>query len=285
VGAATLTATPLVSWATKVAQPGSGAPLLLAATGKSPTENVRRVIHGLGGIERFVKKGAKVFLKPNSIMRLGPEYAVNTNPEVVREVARLCRLAGAAQVKYASHDDEGVDAVNGIGAALKAEGATYESANDIARYQKVSLPLGLIMRETMILKDLLEADVFINLPIAKHHAGSQLTIGMKNYMGLNWDRIIMHNTDLQQCIADLVTVRRADLTIVDATRILTSNGPAGPGSVREPQTVIASTDPIAADAYAATLFKQEPGNIKHIRYAADMGLGELNLKKMDLRLI
>lgn len=134
----------------------------------------------------------------------------------------------------------------------------------------------------MVIKELLDYDVFINLPVAKHHAGSRLTLGMKSYMGLSWDRQVMHTIDLHQTIADLVSVRRPDLTIIDATRILLNNGPGGPGSVREVKSVIASPDPITADAYAATLFKHDPRSIRHIRCAYEMGLGEIDPDRMDI---
>jgi uncharacterized protein (DUF362 family) len=257
----------------------------MVASGSSPAENTRRAIQSLGGIETFVKKGAKVFLKPNSVNELGPEYAVNVHPDVVHEVARQCRLAGAARITALSHDDEASWKANGIGAALTAEGVIYGSAAGQEAYRKVNLPLGLILKETMALNDFLDADVVINMPIAKHHAGTGLTIGLKNYMGLIWERTSFHYSDLHQCIADLATIRRADLTVVDATRILLTNGPAGPGSVRETGMVIASTDPIAADAWAATLFKREPSEIRHIRYAGEMGLGVADVKRMEVRMV
>ncbi|MFH1861788.1 MAG: DUF362 domain-containing protein [bacterium] len=285
LAAAPLAASPLFSWAARAETVNPYTPLLITATGTSPAENVRRALQALGGIEKFVKKGSKVLLKPNSMTRLGPNFAVNTHPDVVREVARLCRLAGASAVLALSHDDPSSWEGNGIGKALHDEGALYRSTNEASQYQAVNLPLGMILRETMVVKELLEYDVFINLPIAKHHAGSQLTLGLKNYMGLNWDRQIMHRTDLNQTIADLASVRRADLTIVDATRILLTNGPGGPGSTREIQMVIASEDPIAADAYTATLFKQEPQDIRHLRAAYELGLGEMNLKQMVIQAV
>ena len=283
--AASLASAPVFSWMTSTAQGAGRLAPLSVASGESPADNVQRAIQALGGIEKFVKKGSTVFLKPNSISNLGEEYAINTNPAVVREVAKLCRLAGASKVIAVSHDEASPWEANGIGSALTAEGATWRVANDQADYQTVKLPLGLLLRETAVIKELLEADVFINIPVAKHHAGSRLTIGMKNYMGLNWDRLVMHNTDLQQCIADLVSVRRPDLTVVDCTRILLTNGPGGPGTVRQCNQVIASPDLVAADAYAATLFKLEPRAIGHIRYGNEMGLGEMDTKKMDVRMV
>lgn len=283
VSTASLVASPLFSWAAQAGISTSGMPLILVATGASPAENVRKVIAALGGIDKFVKPGDRVFIKPNSITPQSPEFAVNTNPDVVSEVVRLCSKAGASQITAAMHDDRRATEENGIGKAFEANGGTWKVVNEVSMYRRVNLPLGLLLRETMVVNELLDCDVFINIPVAKHHGGSRLTLGMKNYMGLNWDRQIMHTTDLHQTIADLVTVRKPDLTIIDATRMLLNNGPAGPGSVREARTIIASADLVAADAYAATMFKHKPADIPHIRYAAEMGLGEMNLNKMDIQ--
>ncbi|TKJ41642.1 hypothetical protein CEE37_03485 [candidate division LCP-89 bacterium B3_LCP] len=258
-------------------------PILMAATGDSPALNARKVIDALGGIEKYVKPGNTVFLKPNSITQLGPEFAVNTNPEVVAEVARLCQKAGASKIIAYAHDDPSSWVENGIGKAIESFGGEIVAANTISMYRQVNLPLGLVLRETMMIEEFLTADVFINLPVAKHHAGAQLTLGIKNYMGINWDRQIMHRTDLDQTIADLATVRKPDLTVMDATRMLLNNGPSGPGTVREEKTIIASEDPVAADAFTATLFKHEPNEIRHIRHASEMGLGVMNLKKMKIK--
>ncbi|MBU0519869.1 DUF362 domain-containing protein [bacterium] len=281
-GAAAIAGSPLLPL---TAQAGKALlkPSIMVATGDSPADNVRKVLEALGGIEKFVKPGQSVFMKPNCITEMGPEFAVNTNPDVVAEVARLCKKAGAGNVFALAHDQAGVWEPNGIGNAIESNGGTIGVSTAIADYIEVKLPLGLILRDTMMIREFMEADVFINLPIAKHHGGAQLTLGMKNYMGLNWDRIIMHNTDLDQTIADLYTVRRPDLTVMDATRMLLNNGPSGPGSVRLEMTIAASTDGVALDAFTATLFKHEPHEIGHIKAAGEMGLGVIDLKKMDIK--
>lgn len=252
--AASLASTPAFPWITGAGELPANAPLLAIATGDSPADNVRRAFRAMGGIEKFVKKGSKVFLKPNCFSKLNEDFAINTNPAVV-EVARLCHLAGASQVIAATHDDPDAWEANGIGAALKAEGVAYRSANRRREYQPVALPKGKILLKTQILKELLEADVFINIPVLKQSPEVYLTAGLKNYMGLNWDRQIMHEIGLHQTIADLASFRLPDVTVVDCTRILLTNGPYGPGEVRRCNQVIASSDPVAADAYAATLFK------------------------------
>ena len=256
---------------------------VMVSIGGGPAENVRKVVEALGGMGKFVKKGDKVFIKPNCISGDKPQAAVNTNPEVVAEVARLCKIAGASEILAMGHDSPTAHTVNGIGEALEAHGGSLIPANSIDQYRTVALPRGIILREIMAINELLDYDVFINLPIAKHHAGTQLTVGMKNYMGLIWNRIIMHQTDIHQTIADLATVRKPDLVIVDATRMMLTNGPSGPGQVAEINTIIASTDPLAADAYTASLFKKDPASVKHFQYAYDMGLGEIYLDRMAIK--
>lgn len=259
-------------------------PAVTIVKGGTPAENTRKAIEALGGIEKFVKPGQKVFIKPNCISTSRPETAINTNPEVVGEVVRLCKKAGAAEVLYLSHDDPmTLDGGSGVMQAILANGGKGGVATRLEQYITVKLPRGLVMKETMVIKELMEYDVFINIPVAKHHAEAQLTLSMKNYMGLNWDRITMHRTNLHQTIADLATVRPADLIVMDATRALLTNGPGGPGQVGEFNTIIATVDPVAADACAAELFKLEPANIRHIAAAYDMGLGEMNRDKMDMK--
>ncbi len=283
-GAAALASCPVFPWIAKAEEATASGSILAVASGESPAENVRRAFQALGGIEKFVKQGSKVFLKPNSFSKLSEDFAINTNPAVVGEVARLCRLAGASQVIAATHDDD-VWEINGIGPALQAEGVVYRSANRRRDYQPVALPKGKILRKTEMLKELLEADVYINIPVLKHSPEVYLTAGLKNTMGLNWDRQIMHQIGLHQTIADLASFRIPDVTVVDCTRILLSNGPYGPGEVRRCNQVIASSDPVAADAYAATLLKLEPREVDHIRCASDLGMGEMDVKKVEMRMI
>jgi uncharacterized protein (DUF362 family) len=280
--ALTLASTPLIKCFAQTDSLTASTSRVIVAEGDSPADNVRRAVQALGGIEKFVKPGDTVLLKPNSMSNLSEEYAINTNPAVAGEVARLCRLAGASRVNAITHDNARPWKRNGIGAALKAAGAAYRSANDFEDYQLVTLPKGIVLRQTDVIKELLSADVFINIPVAKQSPEVFVTIGLKNFMGLNWDRMIMHETDLHKTIAELASVRRPDITVVDCTRILLSNGPYGPGSVRETKQVIASTDPVAADAYTATLFKLNPLQIDHIRFAHELGLGEIDINKLDI---
>ena len=150
-------------------------------------------------------------------------------------------------------------------------------------YQAVPVLRGRLLQNEEIIKDVLDADVFINMPIAKDHAGTRLTLGMKNHMGINWNRGYFHQYGLHQGIADLATVVKPDLIIMDANRILLTNGPGGPGQTREDKTVIAGTDQVAVDTYTATLFNLTPRDVPHIQYAYELGVGEANLKKLNIK--
>ncbi|UCG31059.1 MAG: DUF362 domain-containing protein [candidate division WOR-3 bacterium] len=256
---------------------------LAIAKGGSPADNTVKAIQALGGIERFVKKGNKVVLKPNCLAANPPELASTTNPSLMEMVVKMCLQAGAREVVAVSHDPERSFQVSGINEACSTAGARVVAANSRDLYQSVPVFRGRLLQNVEIVKEILEADVFINIPIAKHHSQTDVTLSMKNLMGINWNRAYFHQNGLHQAIADLNTVIKPDLIIMDANRILLTNGPGGPGQTRDEKTVIAGTDPVAMDAYTATLFNRTAQDIQHIRYAHEFGVGEMNLDKLNIR--
>jgi len=236
----------------------------------------------LGGIERFVKQGDEVVIKPNICVAYHtPEYAATTNPEVVAELVRLCLGAGAKRVRvmdqpFGGTADQAYQR-SGIGEAVKAAGGQMETMSHM-KYQDTPIPGGRDITRWPVYQDALKADVLINVPIAKHHGLARLTLGMKNLMGVIENRGGMH-INLGQRVADLTSLVRPTLTVVDAVRILMDNGPTG-GSlddVKVMNTVIASHDIVAADAYAATLFGLSGRDIPATAAGAAMGLGTLDL--------
>ena len=155
-------------------------------------------------------------------------------------------------------------------------------------YKEKAIPKGKAMKSTKTASILDEVDVLINLPVAKSHSACVVSLGIKGNLGLVYDRIAYHNSsDFNQSLADLATIIKADLTIVDAVRALTTRGPQGPGKVAKLDTIVAGTDPVAVDAYAVTLTpwnnRQAKGrNIQHLIYSAEMGLGELDPTKLKI---
>lgn len=262
-------------------------PYLAVARGGDPAELVRSALAALGGMERFVPKGARVMVKPNICVAYHTyEYAATTNPWVVGEVVRLALAAGARSVQVVDYPfGGGADEAysrSGISEQVKAAGGEMVTIPSF-KYVEVDLPAGRDLRSTKAFKDALEADVLINVPIAKHHGLARLTLGMKNLLGLIKERTPIHR-NLGQRIADLTSLFQPDLTIVDAVRILMANGPSG-GSlddVRQVDTLIASADIVAADSYATSLFGLRPADIAYIPAAEAMGLGRSDLPNLKI---
>ncbi|MDQ7824739.1 MAG: DUF362 domain-containing protein [Candidatus Eremiobacteraeota bacterium] len=248
-----------------------------------------RLINALkpfGGIERFVRKGSKVLLKPNIGWAREPRQAGNTNPDLVGHLVKLCYKAGAKEVcVYENPCDSYVYTFqkSGIKDAVEREGGKIFAAVTENFYTPESVPRGKSLKQVSIVKYIREADCFINMPIAKDHSATKVTLGMKNMMGLIWDRGYWHGNDLDQCIADFMTIVKPHLTIVDATRILLTHGPKGPGEVKEPKTLIAGTDFVACDSYAVSLFGKKGSDIRHIQLAGKMGLGQADQGKMVIQ--
>ena len=277
------TARPTGEARTLSATPPAAAPHLVVARGGDPGELTRRAIAALGGIERFVKPGANVIVKPNICNAYhGPEYASTTNPDVVAAIVALCLGAGAQRVRVMDFPFAGSSQASyetsGIATAVGAAGGQMESMNRL-KFRETAIPQGKNLRSSNIYGDILDADVVINIPIAKNHGSAGLTLSMKNLMGVIQDRNTLHARGLHQCIADLNTVIRPQLTVVDAYRMLMANGPTGGNldDVKQANTVIASADGVAADAYATTLFGIQPAKIGYIKLGAEMGLGTMDL--------
>jgi uncharacterized protein (DUF362 family) len=248
---------------------------------------VRRGIAAIGGMERFVPQGAKVIVKPNICVAYNTyEYAATTNPWVVGTLVKMALEAGAGSVQVMDFPFGGTAEQayvrSGIDEQVRAAGGEMVSMPGF-KYSTVDIPQGLSIKSTEAFKDALEADVLIDVPIAKHHGSTRLTLGMKNLMGLILDRGAIH-MNLGQRIADLTTLFHPTLTVVDAVRILMDNGPTGGNlnDVNQIDTVIISPDIVAADSYATTLFGLQPNDISYIRAASDMGLGRSDLNNLRI---
>ena len=261
--------------------------MAVARGGQQPEALVRSAIAALGGMERFVSKGASVIIKPNICVAYHPyQYAATTNPWVVAGLVKMCLEAGAGKVQVMDNPFGGTEdecyASTGIKAQVEAAGGQM-AYMPLFKYTTVPIPNGVAMKQINLFGDILTADVVINVPIAKTHDLAGLTLGMKNLMGIVRDRPAMHG-NINQKLADLTSLVRPKLTVVDAVRILVANGPTG-GSlsdVKELDTVIASPDIVAADSYATTLFGMHPEDLPCIPAAVAMGLGRSDLNNMKI---
>jgi uncharacterized protein (DUF362 family) len=249
---------------------------------------VRQVVALVGGMKTFVKPGARVVIKPNIGFDRPPEMAATTHPLVVRTLAEMALEAGASQVRIFDrpcNEARRCYQNSGILPAIKAMDNSKVRCDYIDRRKFVTtnIPQGRILKSWDIYRDALEADCYINVPVAKQHSRAGLSLGLKNGMGvLGGNRGHWHR-QLEQNLADLATVLRPTLTVIDATRMLLRNGPQG-GNLRDVKindTILASSDPVAADTLATLLFDRAPEGIGSTTAAANMGLGTMELNRIQ----
>jgi uncharacterized protein (DUF362 family) len=268
---------------------GAEPPPLAVRKGKAIPALVRETVAALGGMERFVRAGETVVVKPNIGWDRTPEQGANTHPLVVRTVVELCLEAGAKEVRVfdrTCNDPRRCYVQSGIQAAVEAVGSDRARIEQMDRraYRDLDIGGGKELSRWSFYEPALTADRFINLPVAKHHSISTLTLGMRNVMGvIGGNRGVLHQR-IDEALADINSVVRSDLTLVDATRILVANGPSGGRleDVKVLDTLIASPDIVAADAYAATLFGRQPREIPTIVAGAARGLGTMDLARVRL---
>jgi len=270
-------------------------PDLVAVMGGEPAVMLARALKELGGIGHFVKKGQKVVIKPNIGWDRTPELGANTNPELVGALVKMCKGAGASQVivfDHTCHDWKKSYTNSGIERAVLAAGGKMVPANDESYYAEVDFPRGVNLKKAKVHKALLECDVWFNVPVLKHHGGAKNTISMKNLMGIVWDRSFFHSHDLHQCIADAATFhKKPALNIVDAYRIMKTNGPQGKSAsdVVKLKSLLVSPDYVAVDAASMKLFSQVvPTDMKDVRYIAlaeKNRVGTQNLEKLNVKRI
>ena len=279
---------------------------LAVAKSENTEEAVKKAFEALGGVQKFVKPKQTVILKPNISFPNPASWATTTNPQVVAAVASLCIDAGAKRVLVIDHpmrqpekslSRTGIEAacknINGVYVRMESKQRDYKEIlldKAAGRLDKAfNLGPGALLKKVEISKKAQSKGVvLINLPVAKSHSATGVSFGMKNLMGLIWDRTYFHQVDIHRAIAELTAVIRPDLTIVDATQVLLTRGPEGPGQTKELNTIIAGTDPVAVDAYATTLErwngqKLAPKDVGYIVAAHELGLGEIDLNKVNIR--
>ena len=257
-----------------------------------PGRATRATVDALGGIGRFVQKGAKVVIKPNMSFPNPPEWGSTTNPDVVRELVNLCLQAGASSVLVLDNPLRNAELClerSQLKAACSGFPKTYvEGLTNKEFYKEVRVPQGKALTSTMVMKQVLEADALIAAPVAKSHSATGVSMAMKGMMGLIYDRRPFHlGLDLNTAIVDLCTVLKPALTLVDASRLLSDNGPGGPGKVIPLKRIIASTDMVAADAMAVEMGtwygrKFKADQVKHIKMAHERGLGNMDVSALRI---
>ena len=279
---------------TAASSPAGQQPVIAVAEGKDAAEITRQALNTLKGMGEFVPKGSRVAILANA-QRNNP--GAFTKPDILKAAIEMCLAAGAKEVNCITQLPEQNWKSTGLAAAVEAGGGKLilVERKDESQFKPVQIKGGKALKEARIMKVLYENDVFINMPITKDHAGNKFTGTLKNMMGINssvnnrtfhkknWTSDINAIRHLDQCIADLNTIVTPDLSIVDATEFITTNGPFGPGKLFRANKVVAGTDRVAIDAYCCTLWGLSPKDIIMINEAHAHGLGEMDLKKVAVK--
>ncbi len=262
---------------------------LAVVKGRDPAAAARKAVEALGGIGLFVRPGYTVVIKPNIGWNRAPEYAANTNPEIVAALVRLCYGAGAGKVRVFDRTCNEAEMCYRNSGILEAVGRAGGQITHVTDWKFISgdFPDGSAMESWPVYRDAVECDCFINVPVAKHHSLTGLTLSMKNLMGVCGGSRGQIHWNIDRKLPELANFINPELTIIDASRILLRHGPSG-GSlkdVRKTNSVIAGTDPVLADSYAATLFDLRPADIGHIRAAEKQGVGTTDIARASIRRI
>lgn len=263
-------------------------PYLVVTRGSDAEQMVRQGMQALGGMERFMKSGADVIIKPNiCIGYYSYEYAATTNPWVVAALVKMCLEAGAKRVRVMDYPFGGTGEqcykISGIADLVTAAGGEMEVMSSL-KFVEMDIPDAVRLKRASIYQDVLTTDLLINVPIAKNHGMAKLTLGLKNLMGTMLNRESIHPS-FEKNLVDLATIVRPQLTVIDGIRTLMANGPTGGNldDVKIQNTLIFSHDIVAADSYATRLFDKTPEYLPYVIKAAERGLGKADLTGLNIQ--
>jgi len=263
---------------------------LVAIKGGEADVMFAKGIEALGGMKTFVKKGQKVVVKPNIGWDVSPERGGDTNPKLISEIIRHCYAAGAKEVVVFDNTCDNWQRAyknSGIESAVTDAGGKVAPANTEGYYHDVTVTGSKNLPTAKVHELILDADVFINVPVLKDHNSARLTMSMKNLMGVVWDRRAWHANDLHQCIADFAAYRKPDLNILDAYTVMKRNGPRGISEedVVTMKSQLISTDMVTIDVAGAKLFGLNPSDIRYIQIAAQQKAGRADLDHLNIKRI
>lgn len=265
-------------------------PSLVAVKGGTPAQMFEEGIKHYGGLERFIKKGQKVLIKPNIGWNKLPDEGADTSPELIGKIVSMSLKAGAGKVYVFDYPVSPLNEAyknSGIEKAATENGGIIVKENDDSDYRPLKFEKTSCFKEVLVHKTYLDADVVINVPILKHHMSTQMTASLKNLMGVVRDRRFWHKNGLHECIAEFPMIRKPDLNIVDAYRVIMKRGPQGisKSDLEIKKMLLISTDMVLVDAAGAKILGIEPDSIEYLKRAEKLGHGSMNLEKANIKRI
>jgi uncharacterized protein (DUF362 family) len=267
-------------------------PSVVVTSGTDAYENTRSALRG---VNLSVARGMKVLLKPNAGRMAAPGSGVCTDPRVVAAAIDAFIDAGAA-VAVGESPITGVRAlealaVTGIAAVANQRGVRLVDF-DARRPVRVPIPEGIAIHELKLCADVADFDLVVSMPVMKTHMHTGVTLSVKNMKGCLWRRskVDLHmlppieghdDKSLNVAIADMASVLRPHLSIVDGTVGMQGLGPSA-GTPRSLGVVVVSADPFAADAVACELMGKCAATVPHLRMGGTRGLGVLDITRLDI---
>ena len=260
----------------------------------APAACVEGLFSSLGGVEKLLPREverASVLLKPNLCLPHPSASATTTSPELMDA---LCSYLIEHKVKRIIVTDHTLQKAEDFRKhEIVKLGDKYKEVKVvIAGEQRLYEPVevkGKVLERTEVLKALKRADLVVNVATAKNHSATLVSLATKNLMGTIWNRSEFHTKlDLHQAIGDLATAVRPALNIVDASRVLLNGGPIGPGPITKDNRIFASEDILALDSVVTARYAfggraRTAKEVPHLRAASANGVGEIDLKKIDLQ--
>ncbi len=258
---------------------------IAVAKGDDIGDTTRAALEAYGGLEQFVGKDDKVVLKPNLAWSRTPEQAANTHPAVLAAVLEELQKIGPAELVVVEHPCDSAEVsfeLSGAKRVCADHNVPLICPASEQMYTPVEYPNATKLKSDAVITEIMEATVYINMPVVKVHGSGVVTVTLKNQMGSVWNRGTYHRTGLHQCIADAATGLQPTLNVVDASRVLLTRGPKGPGQVERPGEIIVSTDMVATDSYCCGLLGKSPQEVSHIMLAAEAGVGTTDLDSLNI---
>ena len=260
-------------------------PKMAIVRGSDRLATLHSALKALGGIESFIKKGDRVLLKVNAAFASPPMLSATTHPNLVSEMSRLCYKAGAASVVVTDNpinDPSSCFTLSGIDTAARSAGAKVYLP-DVDAFKPFSVKQAKLIRNWPVLLDPLKniTKIIGMAPVKDHHrSGASLT--MKNWYGLLGGRRNIFHQDINTIITELAMMVRPTFVILDGTTSMMTNGPTG-GSLtdlKQTNTMIISTDQVAADAFGATLLDKSSKDLPFISKAEAAGVGTADYRAL-----
>ncbi len=273
-------------------------PDIVIVNGTNYFENTIMAIEAFGGMGKFVPSGSKVGLLINSDFDVPGAYV---NPDISIAAVKMIFEAGASEItnlqvvkpeywQRSTHYERNRDLIASLKEVASNTFPSEYNETDFVRFSPMQV--GKSLKETEVVKAWLDCDVFINIPIGKHHATTFLTGALKNIMGVSTRKvnITFHlgsgvKNDpvyLAQCIIDQNLLKKTNLCIADATELITTNGPSGPGEIKTVNKIVAGTDIVAIDALCAEYLGYAPDEILTNVLANEAGLGQMDYSKFNI---